>query len=120
MSRNSGNPYTPADVKSSDLVVLFNEPIASGDITLTDDFTNYSQIVILHTTDNGESLTTTMWYSWELDYIMKSDVTFIELCKIYSRRWEIYNYANGSTTKYFKYKSDNCKIKAILGVPYNV
>lgn len=120
MSRNSGNPYTPADVKFSDLVVLFNGPLASGDITLTDDFTNYSQIMIIHTTDNQASLTSTMWYSWELDYLMKSDINLVELFKNYYHKWEIYNYANGSTTKYFRYSGDNAQIKAIIGVPYNV
>lgn len=99
------------------ITTLYNAGQATGDITLSQPFTNFDAIYIWFAGDNNADTLTKLWYTWELDRVLKDSMhTNILLFNAISAYWYVYNYANGSTTSMFKNRTENCYVNRIDGL----
>lgn len=68
-----------------------------GDILLKEEFTNYPRLMVVFSNSNGTYLESTIWESWELNYILSQNKGQTNLLKEYSSQtvgyfWFIYGY----------------------------
>ena len=99
------------------ITTLFSAGLATGNIPLSQPFTNFDAIYIWFAGDGNTETLTKLWYTWELDRVLKDGMhTRVLLFGGDSVKWYVYNYANGTTTSNFKLYSENCYINRVEGL----
>lgn len=100
----------------------------SGDIYLTEDFTNYPRIMVVWTDDGGTVLHSTIWETWELDWVLSQSKGWTSLfkCQYSTYYWGVYGYEYKLTISSIEYKTaknyfftnglQNCGIVEIYGL----
>ena len=91
--------------------------LGSGNITLLDDFTKYDIVLAIVGSDtSGEYLSYTMYPSWLLNYLMTYSAKSVGFAFNSGQYWYIYSYAQGSSTTFFKNRTENSRIYKIIGL----
>lgn len=99
------------------ITTLFSAGLATGNIPLSQPFTDFDAIYIWFAGDGNTETLTKLWYTWELDRVLKDGMhTRVLLFGGDSVKWYVYNYANGTTTSNFKLYSENCYINRVEGL----
>jgi hypothetical protein len=99
------------------ITTLFSAGLGTGDIPLSQPFTNFDAIYIWFAGDGNTETLTKLWYTWELDRVLKDGMhTRVLLFSGDGAKWYICNYANGSTTSKFKLYSETCYINRVEGL----
>lgn len=100
----------------------------TGDIYLKENFTNYPRIMVVWTNDTGGVLHSTIWETWELDYLLgqSSGWTSLFKCQYSNYYWGVYGYEYSQTISGIEYKTaknyfftnglQNCGIVEIYGL----
>lgn len=101
----------------------------SGDIYLTEDFTNYKKIMVVWTDDSGSYYNATILETWLLDYLLsqsKGRTSLIHQQYAANYYWGIYGYQYKQTISNVEYKTtktflfcngqQNCGIVEIFGL----
>lgn len=94
---------------------------ASDSVTLSEPFTNYKWLLVKLSNDDDWGMHYHYISTYDLNkmlngeshngYVNKS----VTLGGSYLY-WNIHTYANGSTTTYFSYEDDNCRLREIIGI----
>jgi hypothetical protein len=111
------------DPTQEDETVLFRENINTGDITLSEPYTNFQYIDIYSSTDANDVMDWTRIPVRVFDRMMhyegfaNNSLGGVSIIGIGSCRWEVYTITSGksSTTKLAK-KYENCRIHMIYGI----
>lgn len=124
--RNINNQTTGIKAYGGDYGLLH-----SGDIYLTEDFTNYSRIMVVWTDDSGALLNATIIETWLLDHLLNSSkgrTSLINQQYAANYYWGVYGYNYTYTQSNVTYKTDkqyflcngqqNCGIVEIYGLTY--
>jgi len=93
--------------------------LGSGNITLSEDFTNYDLILTFMTNDSSNHMSCTWHPTWILDHMLKTAPTTVYLALNEGNYWIIENYNRGSSKTFFKSNTENSKIYQIAGVNIN-
>ena len=96
--------HQPADEE-----VLFDGDAGSGDITLSEDFTNFEYLLLIYANDSNNISYSRMISSYELDKLLtvSTSVYCLAMQSNGSGYWFIENYNNGSNKTLLKYSSDD-------------
>lgn len=122
--RNINNATTGIKAYGGDYPLL-----RSGDIYLTEDFTNYGRILCLFCDDTGQTMYAKIWESWELDFILGLNTGDVNIIGGGGYRyWDVYGYAKElvyggvtykTTKKYFNVVGrQNAALIEIYGLKY--
>lgn len=100
----------------NDRTVLFSSNVSDGNITLSEAFTDFHQIIVMGTADGGTSYIAytldTYWLNWMLS---NTDGACIFTGGNHNY-WFIKNYNGGTTPKKFVVDEENCRIRRIIGI----
>lgn len=96
---------------------LLSSQVAQGDITLSEDFTNYHQIVIVGTNEDGSFADVRIMQTYWLDYLL-SHYKSVNIFDGANSYWAVNGYnadVNPSTKKKLRSFQENCVIKKVFG-----
>lgn len=97
--------------------VLFQGPLARGDITLNQPFTNFPFIIIAYAPDVGNVVLPKFFLTKNLDYLLRTYNVPVGLTDT-NNYWYIETYANGTTTTLLKKVTENTLIHGVYGLKF--
>lgn len=102
-----------------ELVPLFESkasPLNTGDITLSQPFTNFPFIIYVFSNDSGTNTSLHIYNTTILNWVLNKTFSKTETFAINQGSWYIKNYANGSSTTLLKHSVKNSGCYGIYGL----
>ena len=95
---------------------LWSGNINSGDVALSEPFTNFEGLIVTVSSDEGDTISREYVSTYLLNASM-NDTNFTSVI-LFGRyyTWVIKSYAQGSSTTFFKYHYENCRLRLIQGI----
>lgn len=100
---------------------LWTGHFASDSVKLSEPFTNYKWLLVKLSNDNDWGMHYHYISTYDLNIMLEGEKhggyvnKSVTLGGSYLY-WNIHTYANGSTTTYFSYEDDNCRLREIIGI----